>query len=75
MRSAAGVPLAIKHVSKTDVSGAADNWFLSIEDRRILKRRTILARITPIVLLSSFVGDLDLITDWTFLHYGLAEQG
>ncbi|CAM9973404.1 unnamed protein product, partial [Ectocarpus sp. 4 AP-2014] len=51
------------------------SWYLSAKDRQVLKRRTILSRITPIVLLSSFVGDLDLITDWTFLKYGLAGQG
>lgn len=53
----------------------AYSWFLSFEDRQILKRRTILARISSIVLLTSFASDLDLITDWTFLHYGLAGQG
>eukprot|EP00752_Nemacystus_decipiens_P013026 g11524.t1 len=79
--SAARALLEIKHVAKADVGGAAaggyaaKSWSLSPEDRRILKRRTILARFTPIVLLSSFVGDLDLITDWTFLHFGLADQG
>lgn len=89
--AAGTTPLAIKHVGKAAASGAAaasaasgggggggyagKSWSLSPEDRRVLKRRTILARFTPIVLLSSFVGDLDLITDWTFLHYGLADQG
>lgn len=51
------------------------SWFLSKGERQLLKRRTILARFSPIMLLSSFVSDLDLITDWCFLQYGLANQG
>ncbi|CAM9250376.1 unnamed protein product [Laminaria digitata] len=46
-----------------------------MKDRQTLKRRTILARLTPIVLLTSFMSDLDLVTDWAFLHYGLANSG
>lgn len=54
---------------------SGSDWFLPMEDRKTLKRRTILARLTPIVLLTSFVSDLDLVTDWTFLKYGLVGQG
>ncbi|CAM9771990.1 unnamed protein product [Pylaiella littoralis] len=55
--------------------GGRQGWGLSMKDRQVLKRRTVLARLTPIVLLSSFVNDLDLVTDWTFLKYGLAGAG
>lgn len=60
---------------KKPVSKSGSEWFLPMKDRQTLKRRTILARLTPIVLLTSFTSDLDLVTDWAFLHYGLAGQG
>lgn len=55
--------------------GGRQEWFLSKKDRQILKRRTIMERFTPLMVLSSFVSDLDLIADWCYLHYGLADFG
>lgn len=49
-----------------------NSWFLSVEDRKTLKRRTVMSRITPLLLLSSFVSDLDLVTDWCFYCFELA---
>lgn len=51
------------------------DWFLSLKDRRTLKRRTVLARVTPLTMLASFVSDLDVITDWCFYDLELARQG
>ena len=59
----------------TMLIGKKNHWFLSVKDRQILKRRTIMERVTPLLLLSSFVADLDLVTDWCFFHYGLVGQG
>lgn len=56
-------------------SRSGSEWFLTMKDRQTLKRRTILDRLTPIVFLTSFMSDLDLVTDWAFLRYGLAGQG
>ncbi|CAN0410342.1 unnamed protein product, partial [Ascophyllum nodosum] len=60
---------------ETRLIGKKNHWFLSVKDRQILKRRTIMDRVTPLLLLSSFVADLDLVTDWYFLSYGLVRQG
>lgn len=66
-------------VTDHEVGGAQGpvlrNLFLPEKDRRVLKRRMIIERCTPFVLISSFVSDLDLIMDWCFLEYGLAMQG
>ena len=59
----------------TRLIGKKNHWFLSVKDRQTLKRRTIMDRVTPLLLLSSFVADLDLVTDWCFLRYGLVGQG
>lgn len=55
-----------------DKINTTNSWFLSVEDRRTLKRRTVMSRITPLLLLSSFVSDLDLVTDWCFYCFELA---
>eukprot|EP00904_Undaria_pinnatifida_P006033 jgi/Undpi1/255/HiC_scaffold_1.g00252.m1 len=78
---ATGTEVADLLAAKQEVTRAVkparsgSEWFLPMKDRQTLKRRTILARLTPIVLLTSFMSDLDLVTDWTFLKYGLAGQG
>lgn len=52
---------------------AGESWFLSIEERNLLKRRTITSRLKPLVILSSFISDLDLVTDWVFLYFVLVD--
>lgn len=46
---------------------------LSEEERDVLKRRTITARLNPLAVVSSFLSDLDLAADWVFLYYVLVD--
>ena len=78
-----GVPIELRDLTTlaregsngdTALIGKKNHWFLCVKDRQILKRRTIMGRVTPLLLLSSFVADLDLVTDWCFFHYGLVGQ-
>lgn len=64
-----------KDSSKADTTSDGHHWNLSLKDRRVLKRRTITDRFSPLVLLSSFVSDIDVVTDWTFYAFGLAGVG
>lgn len=56
-----------------DGAGAARAWLLPKHELDLLKRRTITSRLQPLMILSSFASDLDLVTDWAFYHYVLVD--
>ncbi|CAN0013016.1 unnamed protein product [Scytosiphon promiscuus] len=44
-------------------------------DDNDLKRSVIAAKLTPLVVLASFVSDLDVVADWVFFNEGLGGEG